>query len=73
MEKENFNVHLHASGVFGRNASRAEIEGCLAEHGIPIPLQHSVSFTITDASDKNFVVSFVKEINVYLVIKPKVV
>jgi len=72
-EKESFNVHLSTPRAFGKAASRVEIESVLTDNNISLPLQHSVSFTITDTNDKNFVIYYVKPINGYLVIKPKVV
>ncbi len=68
--EEDYTLNIPASGNLGNNLTRADIELCLTDVGLPLP-SNNVSFRVYDASANIFLVTYIQSVDTYVYIKLK--
>ncbi len=67
---EDYTLNIPSSGSLGNNLTRADIELCLTDAGLPLPA-NDVSFRVFDASANIFLVTYIQNVDTYVYIKLK--
>ena len=71
IKEEDFTLNIPASGNLGINLDRAEIELCLTEAGLPLPV-NDVSFRLFDVHGNIFLVTYIQNVDSYVYVKLKI-